>query len=344
MLRKNAVTQQSHRYTLETALLSRLSCRFKAWRTWTAEQRQLSETLHVALDRRRLRCLSSLMQEWHTASHNSALLRRVFTAAIDSWRACLGAAGYEADFSLLQQVFAAWQVAAHVQREERRDGVLALAADSTRERALLTSAFTALKKEAEWANERDSYLPLAHALLLSWREAALSSRSYMISLAAQQHYEDSLKEKVLTVWRDNSTAIACRVSVFYLKWQVDQRRKSVLAAWRQVLAEKQKWESRRVEAEALRSKHSSPLASGPLAVNEVVDFEQQPRHVCWSTPSTSGAGTFTASAAGTTPSTGARPVTHLMCGSSDSWHAKAAEWRQRKELYSSNSRGAVVSN
>jgi len=338
MLRDNVATQQKHRYALETAVLSRRSSLFKAWRTRTAEQRQLSETLHIALERKRLRCLSSLMQEWRTASHNNALLRRVFTAAIDSWSTCLGAAGYEADFSLLQHGFAAWQVAAHVQREERRDGVLALAADSIHKRTLLFLAFTALRKEAEWGNERERYLPLAHALLLSWREATLTSRSHMASLAAQRHYEDSLLSKVLTVWRDKSTAIACRVSVFYLKWQIDQKRRLVLAAWRQVIAEKRKWESRRVGAEALRSKHSSPVASGPLAVNEVVDLQQQP-------PCTTGsAGTFNTFAAGTTPSTGAQSVTPLMCGSSDSWHAKAAEWRQRKEIYSGDSRGAVVSD
>ncbi|KAH7619108.1 hypothetical protein Ndes2526B_g06061 [Nannochloris sp. 'desiccata'] len=343
MLRNNADTQQRHRCALETAVSSRRSSLFKAWRIWTTEQRQLSETLHVALERKRLRCLSSHMQEWRIASHNDALLRRVFTAASDRWRACLGAAGYEAEFSLLQQGFAAWQVAAHVQREERRDGVLALAAESTRERALLSSAFTALKREAEWANERGSYLPLAHALFLSWREATLTSRSHMASLAAQQHYEYSLKEKVLTVWSDNATATACRVSVFYLKWQVDHKRRSVLAAWRQIIAKKQKWESRRVEAEVLRSKHSSPLASGALDVGEV-GFQQQPHHVHWVTPHNNSAGTFNTSAAGTTPSTGARSVTPLMCGSSDSWHAKAAEWRQRQELYSGGDRGAAASN
>jgi hypothetical protein len=271
------------------------------------------------------------MQTWRTNSHNNALLRRVFTAACDSWRSSLGAAGYEADFSLLQRCLAAWQVASHVQLEERREGVLAQAAENTHERSLLTTAFTALRKEAQWAAEKENYLPLAHASLLLWWEATLTSKSHLASFAAQQHYEDSLKKKVLTVWSGHATAIACRVSVFYLKWQIDEKRRSVLDAWRHVIVERQKWEVRRAEAEELRSKHSFPVCSSSLqptiAVNEVV--------VRLSTPANSAGTSNTSSAAtGTTPSTGARSITPVMYASSGLWHSKAAEWRQRQELYS----------
>jgi hypothetical protein len=335
LLRDNVSTQQRHRTALATAVSSRRAALFTAWRSWAAEQRQLAETLDVALERKRLRCLSSFLHQWRTNAHNTSLLRRVFTAACDSWRSSLGAAGYEADFSLLSQCFAAWQIAAHVQREERRDGALDLAAESTRERSLLATAFTALRKEAEWATEKESYLPLAHASLLSWREATLTSRSHMASLAAQQHYEDNLKKKVLTVWSGYATVVACRVSVFYVKWQLDERRRAVISAWRNVIAERQKWESRRAEAEILRNKHSSPgvdsiQAVGAAVTEIVVDVQSQQR---WLTPISQGAGT--------TPSTGARSVTPVQCGSSESWHAKAAEWRRRQEFYTT---GALVSN
>ena len=342
MLRTNVAVQQRHRDALETSVFSRRSSLFNAWRTWAAQQRQLSETLHVALERKRLRCLSSFMLEWRTNSHNDALLRRVFTAALDSWRESLGAAGYEADFSLLQRCFASWNVAAHVQREERRDGVLALAAETTHEITLLTTAFTALKKEVKWANEKESYLPLTHAALLSWREATLTSRSHLRSLAAQHHYENALKQRVFNTWNSHATAIACRVSVFYLKWRVDQRRRSVLAAWRQVLSDRRKWEVRRAGAEALRSKHSSPSGTPQGLTEGVVQVQQHcsqrpPDGAFFWTSSPGGSG---GSGSGTTPSTGAHSVTPVLCGSGESWHAKAAEWRQRRALYS----GGLVGN
>jgi hypothetical protein len=345
VLRENIAIQQRHRYILTTAALSRKSSLFTAWRMWAAEQRQLAETLHVALERRRLGCLSSCMQQWRTNSHNTALLRRVFAAACDSWRSSLGASGYEADFALLQQSFSAWQVGAHIQREERRDGVLALAAESSHARTLLHTAFTALRKEAEWAKEKESYIPLAHAALLSWRDVTLNSESHMASLAAQQYYENRLKHKVLDAWNSYATALACSVSVFYLKWQIDQPRRLVLAAWRQVVSERQKWELRRAEAEALRNKHSylpqDAVALTEIEVNSVQMEHQQNQHrptVHWATPVSCSTNTLNSrTSAGTTPSSGARSVTPVM-GSTESWHAKAAEWRQRQDFHS----GAVA--
>lgn len=349
MLRNNVISQQRHREALATAVTSRRFSLFNIWRTWAATQRQLSETLQVALERKRLRCLSSFMSQWRTNSHNNALLRRVLTTAIDSWRTSLGAAGYEAEYSLLQRCFAAWQVAAHVQLEERRDGVLALAAENTHDRSLLNTALNALRKEAEWASEKESYLPLAHAALLSWRETTLISESHLESLAAKQHYVNSVKEKVFTAWSGHATAIACNVSVFYMKWQVDQRRKSVLAAWRQVISERRKWELRRAEAEAVRSKNNSPTVGCTQGVPEiVVDVQQHmqsphPAGLSWLTTGGDSAGDFSASAAGTTPSSGARSVAPVKCGSSESWHAKAEEWRQRRAFYSGGG-GAVIWN
>ena len=321
----------------------------ETWRHWAAVKTQCRDTLQIAVERRRFRTLTTSLQKWRSNAHAAALLRRVLTRACELWRGQIGAAGYEAEFSVMQRFFSAWHLAAHHQMEERREGILALAAQRLSDRRLLKHAFSAMKREVEWANEKEHYVPLAHAALLAWRHTAATSEAHTASTAAQQHYNTALKRRAFNAWITVSTATACVVSLFYLKWQSDRPLAAALQAWRGAVAAQRRWDSRRSAAEVVRKKHASPggvcdsmgnsvdkhgSSSTAALIHSAVAVHRM-REFAFLTPSSSATtDSNNRSRASPKSSSGAHSVTPLYAGSSsaESWHAKAEEWRRRRDV------------
>lgn len=239
--------------------------------------------------------------------------------------------------------------------------MLALAAEGQRERRLLSSAFRALRDEAAWSRERDSYRPLARAALVAWRLLAAASEVHAANAAARHHRDYILLQRAFTAWRGAATIVACRVSVFYLKWQNDWPIRRALQAWRAAVDERKKWEALRAEAEAMRSRHSSPATiaslspavemqrpvppspaspTGAAAVSsnrQVTNINRERREVTWVL--TSESATRTAA----THSSGAQSIGPMSSEqqrsqnnrrtSGEVWQARAEEWRQRQAVY-----------
>ena len=359
MLRAYAATKREHNAILDSFTTRHRAAVLQAWREWSARRRHLQEVLEVSLERSRLRSLSRALHQWRKNAHATALLRRVFSSACERWRLSCGAAGYEAEFALLQGCFAAWQLATHMQLEDRRRGMLQLAAEGLRERHLLSTAFRALRNEAAWTRDRESYQPLARAALVAWRILTAASEARAVTVATRRHCDLGMLQRSFMAWRNAATAVACRVSVFYLKWQNDSPMRRALKAWQAAVAETKKWEALRAEAEAMRSRHASPATIPSLS--PVLAMQSPPRGVSpgvavWSTPASAIVVSSssrhvtemtwvltkeTAKRTAATHSSGAHSIGPVNSQShsqsrgaaSEVWQARAEEWRQRQALY-----------
>lgn len=297
---REALVIRTRRYTV--AVLTAWAAR-ATYRKMMRERLREAET--IGLQNR----LFNAFACWRVNVKNVSLLRRVFGRAVEWWKASSGAALYENEFVLLNRCVFAWQLAAHAQTESRRWNMLSLAANNKYERMLLTKAFAALRESSLMATHnlcpQEERLPMTRVAFIAWKAVHVRSEGNVALEMARRHHAKVVAGRTLQIWRNYATAMACRVSMFWMRWRVDDPCKRALQVWRQIVTQKRRWESRRLKALSLQQRVSG---DGP-----------PPSH----------AGTVNTSSA----SFSGEASCSRSAGPGMVWLAKADDWRQRRELY-----------
>ena len=306
---------------------------FTAWYVCAQQRIQRRETLDIALERADTRIQSQCFDQWRRNAAARCLLHRVFSSAVSAWSRTLGAAGYELECSAMQQALYAWQIAAHRQREERKAMAMALAADSVCQRRRARHVLTAFEQAVEWKRQKEAYvLPLAASGLAQWRWYV---GAYGKGALAERHNRAVLVKKALASWCAAATMTACRVSAFYLKWQIDGRARQALVAWKKAVEQRRRWADVRRDAEAMKRRnkiavvyHSGlPLFPSlpPPPLEQQQQQQQQYKHDYY--------GHDDGQADTVEPIGGSSSTTTPTPTRSMPWRVRAEAWRERRELY-----------
>ena len=237
------------------------------WLQWVEKQRQYTSILRTLQERKKLDILKLAVSIWHEQASKDALLRRVFTFAHDRWEERwreenpgVGPEKYEAEFDLLSRCLLGWQLGVIRGWEEHHINDLTLVADQYRRRALLATAFKALQ------NARLSFdgrylslgmIPFARHVFAAWRAHSRSRfRDH-----PNQVYARNVLRRLLYAWKHWTTDLACRASLFWVRWRIDGVVRCMFVAWRshaKVSSQyRRQWEEREAQAERLRLMYCS---------------------------------------------------------------------------------------
>jgi len=209
-LRAHAAHQVWRRDALAHATRRRMGTMLQAWKAWAQTSRHRRRLLDAATASSERRLLANSLQHWRQAAAGRALLRRVLGTACALWQEQCGAAAYEAEFSLVQRCFAAWQLGMHAAHEERRERVMEAAAHRFRAQHLVTAGFSAFKAAVEGGIERQAAIPLMRAMLEMWRLAALGALGGGQGSLELRHRDKKLLSTAFLTWRSSTEESALR--------------------------------------------------------------------------------------------------------------------------------------
>jgi len=244
---------------------------FNQWLQQVEAQRRYATVIQTVRERRRLDLLKLAVTVWHEEAAKDALLRRVFSFAFERWEERWkmenpGVEKYESEFDLLSRCLLAWQLMVLRAWENHRLNDLSFVADQHRRRNLLSTAFGALREARLSFDGRYlslAVMPFARNVFAVWRARSRN----VFRDQPDQMYARKVLRRLLHAWKYRTTEVACRASLFWVRWRIDGLLRSALLAWHShaqaASRYRRHWEDRQVQAQRLQRIYSVPDGNSP---------------------------------------------------------------------------------
>ncbi|KAL4458778.1 hypothetical protein ABPG75_013643 [Micractinium tetrahymenae] len=171
-------------------------------------------------------------QQEEQAARLQALLRRVFSTAVELWQEEVGVRLHERNHARLQTCWSAWQLAVLEAQARRRQAMLWNAAVAFRERQLLVAGLQAFCQAVQRAHEGRRLARLQVHMFAEWRRLAASSARHWAYEAARRQRHHCLLRAALSAWRADTEATAEQLARFWLRWQAQAPLRCALLGWR----------------------------------------------------------------------------------------------------------------
>lgn len=237
---------------------------FNQWLQQVEAQRRYSMVIQTVRERKKLDLLKLAVTVWRGEAAKDALLRRVFSFAFERWEERWqeenpGVEKCEAEFDLLSRCLLAWQLLVLRAYENHRLNDLSLVADQYRRRNLLSTAFGALREARLSFDGRYlslTMIPFARNVFAAWRARS----RFVFREQPDQMYAQKVLRRLLHAWKYRTTEVACKASLFWVRWRIDGLLRSALVAWyshaRAASRYRRHWEDRQVQAQRLQRIYS----------------------------------------------------------------------------------------
>jgi len=153
--------------------------------------------------------------------------------------------------------------------ENHRLNDLSLVADQHRRRNLLSTGFRALREARLSFDGRYlslAMMPFARDVFAAWRARSRN----VFRDQPDQTYARKVLRRLLHAWKYRTTEVACRASLFCVRWRIDGLLRSALLAWhshaRAASRYRRHWEDRQVQAQRLQRIYSVQDGNSPSGV------------------------------------------------------------------------------